>query len=71
MDQLGWYQDRPVISLMMRVARGRPSGATFAVRAPRPGDEVAVILLFRRAEPAGTAAEHGRARADVRREEWS
>ena len=51
--------------------RSRPSSATFAVRAPRPGDEVAVILLFRRAELAGTAAEHGQARADVPREEWS
>jgi hypothetical protein len=51
--------------------RSRPSSVTFAVSVPRPGDEVAVILLFRGAEPAGTAAEHGRARADVLREEWS
>ena len=51
--------------------RSRPSSVTFAVSAPRPGGEVAVILLFRGAGPAGTAAGHGRARADVSREEWS
>src|SRR6516162_3976685 len=51
--------------------RGHPPSAPSLCGHLGQGDEVAVILLFRGAEPAGTAAEHRRARADVLREERS